>query len=194
MATAYSSGIVSRKGHVLLTRLGVTLPFESTIEEAFARILDFDASVVAVQRAEPINCYLSDGQSHAYTSDFVITFANQSRIVVDCKPHNLLQAILQEELEKWQSRSDIYRRQGTPLYIVTDRDLPESAREQASAFGPFYNVGVDVTIRDKIYEFLKSRPAIPLSVLREQVKVLAQHLNLGMSRGSRGLNSILLGR
>lgn len=132
MSRGYDGSLLSRKGEVLLTRLGVTVRFESTVEERLLQMLDVDGGVVSVERAESVTVYTSDGASHTYTPDFTVTFTDGRVLSLECKPRKLLPLLLQENADAWQARVTRLEGLGRPLYVVTERDLPVSGCNRPS--------------------------------------------------------------
>ncbi|MEY4529336.1 MAG: hypothetical protein RLZZ156_57 [Deinococcota bacterium] len=176
MSSAYanSDGIVNRKGIVLLTRLGINLPFESTIEERLLRVLDMDLRVLLVKRAETIKVYSVDGSFHEYTSDFEVTLGNDQVYSLECKPMALLHDILADDLPKWTARALLLQQQHKLLHIVTEEDLPDSLVQWSLSYGPFFNTKPTPEIAQNARAFLLERGFLPLSSLRQHLKVITQ--------------------
>ncbi|BDP41229.1 hypothetical protein DAETH_11980 [Deinococcus aetherius] len=177
MSRGYDGSLLSRKGEVLLTRLGVTVRFESTVEERLLQMLDVDGGVVSVERAESVTVYTSDGASHTYTPDFTVTFTDGRVLSLECKPRKLLPLLLQENADAWQARVTRLEGLGRPLYVVTERDLPRERVQQAITFGPFHGVEGSAELGELARKTLRERGALPLVTLRLLLKEVAPRLS-----------------
>lgn len=190
MSKAYASKTVpyARKGSTVLARLGVTISYESTIEERLLKVLDMDASVVSATRAETVEVFAADGSSHKYTPDIAVVFGDNRKIVVECKPHVLLPILLRDELAKWEARATLFALREQHLHIVTDNDLSETLVDHAETFGPFHNVPIIETVRKAALNFVREHAALPLSALRSHIKALT---DCALSELNSGLNGMI---
>lgn len=168
MARHYS-GIQSRKGTCYLPRLAQNIPFESTIEESYARITGMNPAVQSIQRAEPITVYSPDGSTTTYTPDFMVNFLDGRVFTVECKPASLLHDLLRADPVGWLARASLLQHQGRPLYIVTEEDLPHPLLKHEQAFAAFHGVPVDPAIRDFARNLLLERGAMSYATLRDHL-------------------------
>lgn len=162
----YADAPRSRKGSVRLWRLGLDIPFESTLEERYLRVLDTCPSVINVSRGETTQVMAPDGTVHHYTPDFVVRLDGQV-LVVECKPVALLGHILREDLPQWQLRHQLYQLRGQSLRIVTDADLPAQRMAHVTHFAGFWAAPVNEIVRNTAVNFVRERGAVSLAALRD---------------------------
>lgn len=164
--TTYSGGYSTRKGSVILHRLGVTLTFESGIEEAVARVLGCSHHVQRLERGETITYHLPTGETRQYTPDYVVSLMDGRTLTLEVKPAALLAGVLHNEPEVWQTRAAYLHAQGRPLYVVTDVDVPRTLVAQAVVIGPYHGVPAHPALRETVQYLLAERGLKPLNELR----------------------------
>lgn len=162
----YDPSLQARKGKVLLHRLGVSLPFESTVEERLLRLLDVCVQVRQVQRAPGVQVFLPDGTVQTYTPDYTVELADGSVLSLECKPMALLPSLLEAHPVEWQARASRLEGLGRPLHFVTERDLPSIWLQQARTFGSFHGVEGNEGLRQHARHALSERGAMPVTDLR----------------------------
>lgn len=162
----YDPSLQARKGKVLLHRLEVSLPFESTIEERLLRLLDVCVQVRRVERAPGVQVFLPDGTSQTYTPDYTVELTGGSVLSLECKPMVLLPSLLEAQPVEWQARAYRLEQEGRPLHFVTERDLPPVWLQQAKTFGSFHGVEVSEGVRRHALQVLSERGAMPMTELR----------------------------
>jgi Mu transposase, C-terminal len=167
-------GFSQRKGSFFLTRLNVSIPFESTIEERFLQIVDMDLRIVAARRSDSVQVFAPDGTTHTYTADYDITLSNGQSFVIECKPRTLLLELLRDDFAKWQARTILLEQGGRSFQVVTEDDLPNWVVQWAMSFAPFYNVPVSAEISKLVLQYLKERGPTPLSVLKKHIEIVAK--------------------
>lgn len=169
----YEGFTPSRKGQVLLRRLGITIPFESTIEERALRIWHTDPQITRIQRAETVTYHLPDGTRHRYTPDFTLSLVDGRILSIECKPDNLLPAILANEPLAWHARAALLAQQDRPLYVVTDQDCSPARLQQALTFGRFYGYDSHAAVRQLAVTVLLERGAMTLAALKTYVSMIS---------------------
>ncbi|MBB5232963.1 hypothetical protein [Deinococcus budaensis] len=161
----YDGRYKSRKGDVIMRRLGKKLRYESTVEEDFLRVMDVSREVVDVTRAETVEYFSPDGKARTYTTDFTVRLASGRVLSIECKPRELLPELLLEEPAMWQVRGVRLDQLGRPLNVVTEADLPKIWLRHARLFGPFHDSSPHPGIREYIRQVLWERGGRPLSEL-----------------------------
>lgn len=169
MTSPYREAPHSRRGRVPLYRLGGSLPFESTIEERCAQVLDTVYDVVSLKRGEPLTLTAPDGSQTTYTPDYLVGLRDGRQFTVECKPKAALFRLVESELAAWSARSDLLHQQGTPLRFLTDDDFPRAWLSHVHRFGACYQIGVKENISETVLEVVQSRGPLPFSDLRAVV-------------------------
>ena len=163
---------LTRKGHLFLPRLKVSLFHESLIEERTLWCLDADLHVRSVSRARPVTFHSPDGAEHTYTPDYQVEreLANGSTatIILECKPWNLLRDIIGNDVLGWQLKQERLKSDGLPLWVVTDRDIGDLLPEHARTFGLCFHSVPQPDLRTQLLAELQAGP-LPMGQLVERV-------------------------
>ena len=174
--TTYSGGYSTRKGSVILHRLGVTVRFESSIEEAALRVLGASPHVKSLERAEAVEVFLPTGEARTYTPDVTVHLTDGRVITVEVKPRALLAGILHNDPDLWQARSAYLTAHQRPLYFITEDDTPRIAVEQATLFNAYHAAPAHSTLRQSITHLLSERGPVPLRDVRSHLYSLHPEL------------------
>lgn len=166
MSRIYDGSTTARKGTAFLLRLGVSVAFESSVEERALRLWNVHPAITSVQRADAVPYCLPDGSQHVYTADFFIILQGGRSLAVECKPAALLPALLTDDPLGWQIKAAACSQQGRQLYILTDADGSSAQLKQAELFGPYASCEVLPLFQQETFTFLDTRGPAPLADVR----------------------------
>jgi hypothetical protein len=173
---------------VYLHRFKQEISYESTIEENFARLVDADPRIKSISRGTSIQVFDVDGSSHQYTPDFEVILQNGQHYAIECKPQDLLDAIITSDLEHWHARAVYFRRKDISFCVVTDQDLTENAVQYARTYMPFFNVEINPNVRKTITTMLNEYGAQPVSSLSRKIDKLT---NVGIQEAQAILYAMI---
>jgi hypothetical protein len=100
---------------------GTKAYLRSSYESTFARILDVDPDVKAWEH-EPMRIpYVFEGSVHNYVPDFLVTYADDSKLLVEVKPEALV--VTSRNAAKIGSASAWCEQNGVAFWTVTENEL-----------------------------------------------------------------------
>nr|MDO8117532.1 TnsA endonuclease N-terminal domain-containing protein [Candidatus Sigynarchaeota archaeon] len=96
--------------------------YESRIERDFYILLNHDPSVVQFQhQPEIIEWTDSKGKHHEYTTDVLVIMKDGKRILVEIKPEDEIESIIDQFKEAWIAADTAAKQRGCEFLIITDK-------------------------------------------------------------------------
>lgn len=150
------------------------ISWAGTIARDYLYFLEYDHNCISGYTCQPfkLEAQLESGKKHTYTPDFLVRYADNSLLLVECKP---VERLSREHTKRQIAIGQAWAMQSNHSFkVITDQVLRSGARlANLKLLYRYARIGVPVSVHNACVHYLQSHPdGVPFLVLASRVRAL----------------------